>query len=102
MSSLRRTSGAEIDKPRQKRQRTRLVEHVVQVAAFWALDTRRAARGAGAAAQHRCGIANPAFELVEAALGDADPARMAVVDEDRRPSGLGVVIRRQTADVPPV
>ena len=34
------------------------------------------------------GVLDPALELLEAALGDADAARVAVVDEDRRAPGL--------------
>ncbi len=43
-----------------------------------------------------------AVELVVAATGDADAAGMAVVDEDRRPPGLHVDVRREAADVPAI
>src|SRR6185436_6293374 len=44
----------------------------------------------------------PTLEGLEAALGDADAARVAVVDEDRRRAGLEVDIGREAADVPAV
>ena len=82
--------------------RAGLVEHVVQVAALRALDARRAAVGARAAGDHPRRVGDPALELLEAALGDPDAAGVAVVDEDRRPAGLGVEVRREAADVPAV
>ena len=48
------------------------------------------------------GVADERLELVVAPAGDADPAGVAVVDEDRRAAGLRVVVRRQAADVPAV
>ena len=47
----------------QERQRAGLVEHVVEVAALRALDARRAAVRARAAADHRRGVTHPALEL---------------------------------------
>ena len=47
-------------------------------------------------------VADPALELVVAALSDPDAARVAVVDEDRRAAGLEVEVRREAADVPAV
>ena len=41
-------------------------------------------------------------KILEAALGDPDPAGVAVVDEDRRPAGLRVDVRGEAADVPAV
>ena len=57
---------------------------------------------AGAASEQPCGVPDPALELLEAALGDPDAARVAVVDEDGRPPGLRVEVRREPADVPAV
>src|SRR5258708_31095346 len=88
--------------PGEERQRAGLVEHVVQVPAFGALDERRAAVAAWAAADHRRGVRHPALELVEAALGDPDTAGMAVVDEHRWATGLGMDVRREAADVPAI
>src|SRR5258708_12433474 len=88
--------------PREEQKSTRLVEHVVQVAALRALDTRGAAVAARAAADHRRRVCNPALELVETALGDPDTAGMAVVDEHRWATGLGMDARREAADVPAV
>ena len=45
---------------------------------------------------------DPVGEAVEAALGDPDAARVALVDEDRRQAGLLVDVRREPADVPAV
>src|SRR6478672_11443576 len=88
--------------PGEERQRTGLVEHVVQVAALGALDARRAAVAARAATDHRGGVRDPALELVEAALGDPDAAGVAVVDEDRGRAGVEMEVRREAADVPAV
>ena len=41
-------------------------------------------------------------KLSKPALGDPDPARVAVVDEDGRAAGLEVQVRGETADVPAV
>src|SRR5947207_2537879 len=101
-SSRRRTGPAGIDKAVEKDLRPRFVEHLVQVAALGALDAGRAPVLAGAAADHRRRVGDPALELLEAALGDADAAGVAVVDEDGRPPGLEVEIRREPADVPAV
>src|SRR5438270_4361974 len=83
-------------------QRPVLVEHVVEVPALRALDARGAAVAARAAADHRGRVAHPAFELLEAALGDPDTAGVAVVDEDGGPRRLRVDVRREAADVPAV
>ena len=79
-----------------------LVEHVVQVAALRRLDAGRAAALARAAGDHLRGVRDPALERLEAARGDPDAAGVAVVDEDRRPAGLEVDVRREAADVPAV
>ena len=60
--------------PVEQRQRAGLVERLVQVAALRTLDARRAAALAGAALEQPNGVGDPALELGEAALGDADPA----------------------------
>ena len=69
--------------------RSFLVEHLVEVAALRALHARRAAVGARAALEHARRVLDPALEGVEAALGDADAAGVAVVDEDRRSARSG-------------
>src|SRR3954451_17359951 len=107
MSTLRRTTPAEIDstRPRHSAEERRgafLVEPLVQIAALRALDARWAPAIAWAAVQHLQRVRHPALELVEPALGDADATRMAVVDEDRRPACIRMDVRRKTADVPPV
>src|SRR5947209_7329300 len=88
--------------PRQERRRALLVEVLVQIAAFRALDAGGAAVLARAALEQAQGVGHPALELVEAALGDADAAGVAVVDEYRRRAGVVVVVRREAADVPAV
>src|SRR3954467_990838 len=88
--------------PRQKCQCSGLVEELVEVAALRALDARRTAALARAAGEELGRVRDPAFELVEAALGDSDSARMAVVDEDGRRAGVEVEVRREAADVPAV
>src|SRR4029079_17064035 len=82
------------EQPPQQRQRARLVEEVVQVAAFRALHARRAAGLARAALEQPRRVLDPALDPLEAALGDPDPAGVAVVDEDRRPAGLRMDVRR--------
>src|SRR5213596_181621 len=74
--------------PAQKRQRAALVQQLVEVAALRALHARGAAALARAALEHPHRVGDPALELVEAALGDADAARVPVVDEDRRRAGV--------------
>ena len=86
----------------EERPRAGLVERLVEVAALRALDARGAARGARAALEQRDRVLDPVLEAVEAALGDPDAARVAVVDEDRRAAGLVVDVRREAADVPAV
>src|SRR6478672_11304881 len=88
--------------PVEERERPGLVERLVQVPALRALDARRAAALAWAATEQLRGVGRPALEHVEAALGDADAAGVAVVDEDRRAAGLEVEVRREAADVPAV
>src|SRR6266700_3268823 len=88
--------------PLQEAERTVLVEHVVEVAALGALHARRAPVVARTASNQGGGVAGPAFELLETALGDPDAAGMAVVDEDGRPPGLRMDVRREAADVPAV
>ena len=90
------------DHPSQQRHRPGLVEHLVEVAALRALHARRAAVRARAALEHARGVLDPALEGVEAALGDADAAGVAVVDEDGRAVGLEVDVGREPADVPAV
>src|SRR5215831_7040396 len=58
-----------------------LVERLVQVSALRALHTRRAAARTGAAGEQPRRVLDPALEAVVAAGGDADAARVAVVDE---------------------
>ena len=65
-------------------QRPRLVQRLVEVAALRALHAGGAAVGAGALADQPLGVADQALELLVAAAGDPDAARVAVVDEDRR------------------
>ena len=47
-------------------------------------------------------VADEHVEVLEALARDPDAAGVAVVDEDRRPAGLRVRVRRQPADVPAV
>src|SRR3954452_23092536 len=86
----------------QQRQRAALVEVLVEVAAFRALHARGAAMLARAALEQAHGVGHPALELLEPALGDADAARMTVVDEDGRRAGVGMDVGREAADVPAV
>src|SRR5690348_9817929 len=79
--------------PPQERHRAVLREMLVQVAALRALDARRAAVVAGAAVEELHRVGDPALELGEPALGDADAAGMAVVDEDRRQTRVLVDVR---------
>src|SRR3954471_4204782 len=79
-----------------------LVERLVQVPALGALHAGRAAEQTRAAAEQLSRIRNPALECLEAALRDPDTTGVAVVDEDRRCSGLEVHVGREPADVPPV
>src|SRR3954454_20973543 len=107
MSTLRRTAPAEIDSacPRHSAEERRgalLVEPFVEIAALRALDARWAPALAGAAVEHLQRVRHPALELVEPALGDADSARMSVVDEDRGPAGVRMDVRREAADVPAI
>src|SRR5438128_1505193 len=88
--------------PRQKFEGTGLVEELVQVPALRALNARGAAAFAGTAGEELGGIGYPALELVEATGRDADPAGVAVVDEDRRRAGVEVEVGREAADVPAV
>ena len=79
-----------------------LVQRLVEVAALGALHAGGAAGLAGALGDQPLGVAEQALELLVAAQGDPDPARMAVVDEDRRAAGLEVDVGREAADVPAV
>src|SRR5215213_7026014 len=88
--------------PSQEGQRAALVEPLVQVAALRRLDAGRAAVLAGTACEQALRVLDPALEHVEAPLGDADAAGMAVVDEHGRPAGLEVDVRAEAADVPAV
>src|ERR1051325_4690822 len=76
--------------PLQQRSRSGLVERLVEVAAFRARDAGGTPRLAGAPGEHRHRVRPPACEAVESSLRQADAAGMAVVDEDRRCSGLKV------------
>ena len=69
---------------------------------FGRLHAGRAALLARALADQPVGVVDERVEGEEAAAGDPDPARVPVVDEDRRDAGLRVVVRRQPADVPAV
>src|SRR5438045_2172174 len=93
---------AGIRHPRQQRERAGLVEEFVEVAALRALDARGAAALAGAAREELGRVGDPALELLEAPGGDADAARVAVVDEDGGRAGVEVEVRREPADVPAV
>src|SRR5437868_13422443 len=88
--------------PLEQGQRAGLVERLIQVAALGALDAGRAAEQAWAPAQHPRRVLDPAFEGLEAALGDPDAAGVAVVDEDCRRPGLEMNVGREAADVPAV
>src|ERR671914_1987805 len=67
--------------PLKQRQRARLVERLVQVAALRRLDAGGTAVVARAAGEHLRGVFSPALEGREASLVDPDSACMAVVDE---------------------
>src|SRR5205823_1471038 len=81
----------------QERECALLVEQLVQVPAFGRLYARGAAALARAAGEHPRGVADPAFEGVEAASRDPDAAGMPVVDEDGRRSRLVVDVGRESA-----
>src|SRR4051812_21705471 len=66
--------------PAQEAEGARLVERLVEVAALRALDAGRAAALARTALQQLRRVRGPALEDLEAALGDPDAARVAVVD----------------------
>src|SRR4029077_15608164 len=83
-------------------QRARLVQGFVEVAALGALHAGGAAGLAGALGDQARGVAEQALELLVAALGDADAAGVAVVDEDGRAAGLEVDVGGEAADVPAV
>src|SRR3954452_21159837 len=104
LSTLRRIGPDEIDSTRSRHSAEEsrsafLVEPLVQVAALRALHARRAPVVTRAAVQHLQRVRHPALELLEPALGDADAARMAVIDEDRRQTCIRGDVRRQAADV---
>src|SRR3569833_3779155 len=68
----------------QECERAALVEVLVEVAALRALHAGRAAVVARPALEQPHRVGDPALELVEAALGAADAAGVAVVGEDGR------------------
>src|SRR3954454_24301824 len=70
--------------PPEHCQRPGLVEPFVKVPALRALNARGTPVLAGAALEQAHGVGDPALELLEVPLGDADPSGMAVVDEHRR------------------
>src|SRR4051794_5990886 len=88
--------------PLEHCQRPGFVEPFVEVPALRALDAGGASVLARAAFEHAHGVCDPALELLEAALGDADAAGVAVVDEHRRLARVLVDVRREAADVPAV
>src|SRR5215210_631771 len=81
---------------------TVLTQGLVPVAALGRLNAGRTALFAGAAGEDAKGIAGHLLEGVVAALGDADAARVAVVDEDGRQVRLTVHGDGEPPDVPPV
>jgi hypothetical protein len=85
-----RLQGLGVEHPPQECQGAGLVERLVQVAALRALHAGGTAALAGAAGEQLRGVLGPPVEGLETPLGDADAARVAVVDEDRRPPGLEV------------
>src|SRR6478609_4999484 len=86
----------------QEQLRGLLVEHLVQVPALRALDAGGAAVRARAPREQVRRVRDPPREAVEPTLGDADAARVAVVDEHGGEPGLEVEVRREAADVPAV
>src|SRR5688572_2739289 len=76
-----------------------LVEGLVEVAALGGLDAGRAAVGALAAPEGVEGGVEVAVGGLVAQIGDAGPARVAVVDGDRGQAGVDLVHRRHPADV---
>src|SRR5918998_1431997 len=81
---------------------TVLTQGLVPVAALGRLNAGRTALFAGAAGEDAQGIAGHLLEGVVAALGDADAAGVAVVDEDGRQARLAVHGDGEPTDVPPV
>ena len=77
-------------------------QRLVAVAALRRLDAGRAAALAAARGDRGAGGTEPLPGHLERALGEAGPARVAVVNEDGR--GLGVRMRcgGQSTDVPPI
>src|SRR3954447_8927888 len=69
-----------------------LGQHLVEVAALGRLDAGGAARLAGALADEPVRVVDERLEGEEPAPRDADPARMAVVDEDGRAARLRVQV----------
>src|ERR687891_1913294 len=86
----------------EQRQRAVLVERLVQVPALRALHAGGAAARARAVPEESGRVSGPVLEALEATRGEADPAGVAVVDEDRRRGGLVVDVRGEAADVPAV
>ena len=88
---------------RAARTAPRLVERVVAVAALGRLHARRAARRRTRRPRSPRGWrVSQSRRRVEAALGEARAARVAVVDEDGQRAGVGVQGGRDAADVPAV
>src|SRR5215211_907382 len=88
--------------PLQQRPRAALVEQFVEIAALRRLHAGGAAVLAWTPGEQPLGVRDPSLEDLEAALGDADASRVAVVDEHGRPPGLEVDVRGEAADVPAV
>src|SRR5919201_4772519 len=88
--------------PAQQGERPLLVEQLVEIAAFRALDTGGTAALAWTAVEHPGRIGDPALEAIEAAFRDPDAARVPVVDEDGRRTGVPVDVCRKSSDVPAV
>src|SRR5436305_9593276 len=79
-----------------------LGERLVEVAALRRLHARRTPLLAPAFPDQAVGVGHQGLELPERLAGDADAPGVPVVDEDRRPPGLGVGVGREAADVPAV
>ena len=88
--------------PLEQQPRPGLGERFVEVAALRRLHAGGAAGGAGALGDQAVGVAAELLEALEGGARDADPAGVAVVDEDRRAAGLGVEVGGEPADVPAI
>src|ERR1019366_4282981 len=91
-----------LEQQREQRQRPGLRQGLVEVAALGGLHAGGAAARAGALGDQAVGVPAELLETRECGARYPDPARVAVVDEDRRPAGLRVVVGGQPADVPAV